>query len=208
MDGKLFIFIDESGDLGKFGTKYFSIVALSTSEVGKLVRVVKRIRMRKLAKKLKRLSEIKAKNSNEVIRRFVLTRIAQLHCSISVAAIQKTEVSDDLLVDKENVYNYLCGLLFAHISLNVSAVEITIDRKHGNLLLREDFNKYIEGKIREKSNTIQVSIRHLESHSCPALQAVDFVAWAINRKFSLDDPKFYDIIKPRIANAGREEVLK
>lgn len=208
MDHALSIFIDESGDLGKAGSKYFSIVALSTQAVADLERVIKRVRRRKLTKKLKALSEIKANNSDDYIRRFVLGRIAQLDCSISVVAIPKTKVREDLFLHKERLYNYLCGILFEHITLNVETVSIIIDRKSNNRLLREDFNQHILRKIRERSGTIRVSIQHLESHASHALQAVDFVAWAMNRRFSLDDPQFYDIIKTKIANSGREEIWK
>ena len=208
VDHKLFIFIDESGDLGKYGSKYFSIVALSTRAVSDLERIVRRVRRRKLTKKLKSLSEIKANNSDDYIRMFVLRRIAALNCSVSAVAIPKTKVREDLFQHKERLYNYLCGLLFEHINLNVGTVDIVIDRKSNNQFLRDDFNQYILRKIRERSDSIQVSIRHLESHASHALQAVDFIAWAMNRKFSFDDPKYYDIIKPRIANAGKEEVWK
>lgn len=208
MDHKLFIFIDESGDLGKHGSRYFSIVALSTREVGALERAIKRVRKRKLSKKLMAQSEIKAYNSDDYIRKFVLGRISQLDCSISVVAIPKVKVREDLFPEKERLYNYLCGMLFDHITLNVDTVNIVIDRKSNNRLIREDFNQYILGKIQERSDVIRVSIQHLESHASHALQAVDFIAWAMNRKFSFGDPRFYDIIKSKIANAGQEEIWK
>ena len=187
----LSIFIDESGDLGKSGSKYFSIVALSTRAVANLERSIKRVRRRKLNKKLKTLSEIKANNSDDYIRKFVLGRIARVNCSISVVAIPKTKVRDDLFRHKEKLYNYLCGILFEHITLSVDRVSIIIDRKSNNRLLREDFNQYILRKIEGKGVTIQVTIQHLGSHASHALQAVDFIAWAMNRKFSYDDPRVY-----------------
>ncbi len=208
MDHKLYIFIDESGDLGKSGSKYFSIVALSTREVADLERVIKRVRRRKLSKKLRAQSEIKAYNSDDYIRRYVLGRISRLNCSISVVAIPKAKVREDLFPEKEALYNYLCGVLFDHITLNVDRVSITIDRKSNNRLLREDFNQYILRKIQGKGVAIQVTIQHLESHASHALQAVDFVAWAMNRKFSYDDPRFYNIIKSKIENTGKEEIWK
>ncbi|MCL4324854.1 MAG: DUF3800 domain-containing protein [Candidatus Thermoplasmatota archaeon] len=204
MDHKLFIFIDESGDLGKYGSKYFSIVALSTQAVDNLNRIIKRVRQRKLRKKLKEMPELKANNSGDLIRETVLRKVAQLDCSISVVVVPKSLVRDDLFQHKEKLYNYLCGLLFEHITLNVDSVDITIDKKHNNRLLREDFNQYIERKIRSRRASIRVMIQHLESHTSNALQAVDFVAWAMNRKFSFDDPTFYNLIASKIENAGRE----
>lgn len=208
MNHKLSIFIDESGDLGRHGTRYFSIVALATRDALALSRVMKRLRERRMKKRLERLPEIKANNSPDFVRKFVLERIAGLDCSISVVAIPKSNVRRDLFEDKDRLYNYLCGLLFEHITLNHDVVDITIDKKHSNRLLREDFNEYIKGKIREKKVALKVEIRHLESHACNELQAVDFVAWAMNRKFSHDDSSYYDMIVAKIANAGKEEVWR
>ena len=208
MDHILHIFIDESGDLGKYGTKYFSIVALATRDARSLSKIMKRLRERRLKKKLERLPEIKANNSPDFVREFVLQRIAKLDCSISVIAIPKSRVKADLFEQKDRLYNYLCGLVFEHINLNVEHVNITVDRKHSNRILREDFNQYIKQKIMERQSSIKVDIRHLESHASNELQAVDFIAWAMNRRFSHGDPSYYDIVSPKVANAGKEEPWK
>ncbi len=201
-----YIFIDESGDLGKHGSKYFTIAAVATHEPIQLARIIKRLRERKLKKKLKELPEIKANNSNKNIREFVLKKIDTCDCSISAIAIPKTNIKDAFFDDKEKLYNYLCGLLFEHISLNAKVVNITIDKKHSNYLLREDFNQYVESKIRSRINDISVKIKHSESHSLSELQAIDFVAWAVNRKFTHGDSVYYDIIKDKIRNQGTEEI--
>ncbi len=202
------IFIDESGDLGKYGSIYFTIVALATHLPVALGRITKKIRQRKLKKKLRELSEIKANNSTDAIKKSVLGMIAGCDCSISAVVIPKAKVRDELFLHKERLYNYLCGLLFEHISLNTDVVDITVDRKHGNLLLQEDFNRYVESRIKGKHRLLKVKIRHLESHASSALQAVDFVAWAVNRKFTHQDAAYYEIIKCKIRNAGKEEIWK
>ena len=176
-----YIFIDESGDLGKYGTSCFAIVALATHNPNELRRVIKKLRQRKLKKKLSQLSEIKANNSNPEIKKWVLERLSKCTCAISAVAIPKSKVREDLFGKKDKLYNYMCGILFEHISLNTDIVDITIDKKHGNRLLQEDFNLYIETKIKSKNRDLSVRIRHLESHASNELQAVDFVAWAVNR---------------------------
>lgn len=203
-----FIFIDESGDLGLHGSKFFTIVALTTRDVASLSRIMKRLRERKLKKKMKELPEIKANNSDARIREFVLKKISALNCSISAVVIPKSKVRSDLFVEKDKLYNYLCGLLFEQISLNADVVDITIDKKHSNRLLREDFNQYIERRIKDRRSGIKVVIRHLESYASNALQAVDFVAWAVNRKFTFGESFYYDLIKPKLKNAGSEEVWR
>lgn len=201
-----FIFIDESGDLGKFGSRYFTIVSVAVHELTELSRIMKRLRQRKFKKKLKELPEIKANNSNESVRKFVLERIASADCSISAVVIPKEKISEGLFGDKDALYNRLCGMLFEHISLNADIVDIVIDKKHSNRIMREDFDQYIRGRVNEKAPKIDIRIRHLESHSSNELQAVDFIAWAVNRKFTHGDSLYYDIIAAKMRNCGNEIV--
>ena len=203
-----YIFIDESGDLGKYGSVYFTIVALSTHLPNEISRIFKRLRERKFKKKHAKLPEIKAYNSNEEIRRYVLGRLSLCDCSISAVVISKSKIGQEFFEENNTLYNHLCGILFEHISLNTDIVDITIDRKHGNRMLREDFDQYIERKIMGKNPDLKVSIRHLESFASNELQAVDFVAWAVNRKFTHGDSAYYDIIGPKIRNQGKEEIWK
>lgn len=201
-----YIFIDESGDLGPQGSEYFTIVALTTDDELEIRRIMKQLRKRKLKKKIREMPEIKANSSNETIRRYVLGMIASSGCSISAVAIPKSRIREDLFEHKEKLYNYLCGLLFEHITLNVDLVDVTIDKKHSNRLLREDFNRYVSSRIKARTPGISVRIRHLESQASNELQAVDFIAWAVNRKFSWDDSSYYDLIRSKILNAGHEEI--
>ncbi len=203
-----YIFIDESGDLGKHGSSYFTIVALSTHSPVALQRIVKRARQRILKKELKKLPEVKANNSNERIRKFVLRSLNACNCSISAVVISKEKIKDYLFDHKDKLYNYFCGVLFEHVDLNTDVLKIVIDKKHSNRLLREDFNKYIESKIRAKNNAIRVEITHLESHSSGELQVADFVAWAVNRKYVFGDASYYDGIKSKIKNQNNEEMWK
>ncbi|MFA6530468.1 MAG: DUF3800 domain-containing protein [Candidatus Micrarchaeia archaeon] len=201
-----YIFIDESGDLGKFGSRYFTIVALTTNDIKHISRIIKRLRERRLKKKLKELPEIKANNSDDDTRRYILTKLAGAECSISAIAIPKIKIRDDLFENKEKLYNFLSGMLFEHITLRADRLEITIDKKNGNRLLMDDFNQYLLSKILKKWPAIPVNIKHLESHASNELQAVDFVAWAINRRFCYNDFTYYDLIKSRIKNTGKEEI--
>jgi len=203
-----FIFIDESGDLGRGGSTYFVIVALGTHERERLGRIMKRLRERKLKKKLKETPELKGNNSNDEIRRFVLGRLALLPCTISAVAIPKSKVKDYLFEHKNKLYNYLCGLLMEQISLKADIIDITIDKKDNNRLLQEDFNQYIRTRILGRRPEVRIKIQHLDSHSSNELQVADFVVWAINRHFSGKDSEFYDLIKSKITNAGFEEIWK
>lgn len=200
-----YIFIDESGDLGKDGSKYFTITSMSVIDLLPIQRIIKKIRCRLVKKKLKQTVEIKANNSNTRIKKNVLKSIASCDCSISAVVIPKSKISNDLLDRKEELYNYLCGLLFSHITLDTDVLKIVIDKKHSNRFLRDDLNQYIVSEIKKRSTMIKIDIQHVDSYTSLELQAVDFVAWAVNRKFTHNDLDYYSLIKDKIINRGKEE---
>jgi len=101
---------------------------------------------------------------------------------------------------KSSSFNYFCGILLDKIVYPYYEVIITIDKKHTNSLFREDFNKYIQSRIKEKNSNLKVEIFHKPSYNSNELQVVDFVAWSIHRKFSFDDDYYYKIIEEKIKN--------
>lgn len=194
------IYVDESGDLGALGTKYFVIVAVQVREGKLLERIIKRVRQRKLKKKLSEVPEVKGFNSTPEMRRFVLGRIASLDCGVYVLAVDKKKVFPSLMATPNKLYNWLCRILCQQIQ--AKKIRIVMDKKYNNRLLRNDFNRYMKGQLSQRG--IEASIEHLESHACPALQAVDFVAWAANRKYSSEDDSYYKIIEGKVLNKGSE----
>lgn len=201
-----YIFIDESGDLGKDGSKYFTIVSMSVTDIIPVRRIIKKARQRLVKKKLKQIVEIKANNSSPGIKKKVLKSLASCDCSISAIVIPKSKMSNEILDHKDKLYNHLCSLLFSHITLDTDILKIVVDKKHSNRLLREDLSHCIRSKISQRTSRITIDIRHVDSFSSLELQAVDFVAWAVNRKFTHGDSEYYDLIKEKVKNHGKEEI--
>jgi len=44
----------------------------------------------------------------------------------------------------------------------------------------------------------KLQIKHEDSKKDGCLQAVDFISWAIFRKYEHNDPKYYELIKNKI----------
>lgn len=195
-----YIYIDESGDLGIHGSRYFTIIAVLTNQPIALARIIKKLRQRKLKKKIKKLAEIKANNSNRTIREFVIKKVNNLDCKIFAVVVDKTKILPHLYEVKDKLYNYLCGILIKNIEYSKYKIVITIDKKDTNSLIREDFNRYIKTKVVQKNPDLKVEIYHKQSNSSNELQVVDFIAWSINRKFSFNDDYYYKIIENKIVN--------
>src|SRR3989344_796545 len=158
---EVYIFIDESGDLGKHGLRYFVIAALCTINPKPIYNSIKRIRERKLKKKIKVLSEIKANNSDDIIRNFILNKLANSNCEFHIIAVDKTQVKDYLFDKKDKLYNYIAGILIQHAQVGYEKINIFIDKKYRSSLIRNDFDEYIRNyKVKWDA---KIKIEHLES---------------------------------------------
>ena len=200
MTNFVYVYIDESGDLGQFGSKYFTVAAVIVTDNKFLYRIVKKLRQRKLKKKIKQLPEIKANNSDRLIREYILNKVKNLDCKIIAIVVKKDHIVDHLFKVKDKLYNYLCGILMEKIILPKHKIIIIIDKKHTNTLIREDFNQHIRRKLVSRNKDIKVEIYHKPSYTSNELQVVDFVAWSINRKFNTGDDYYYNIIENKIIN--------
>lgn len=194
------IFIDESGDLGRYGNRYFALACLITTDTKKISRIIKRVRQKKLKRNIKELMEIKASKSDERIRRYVLKEISNADCEVYLLVVDKNKVLSKLFEVQNRLYNYLCSLLMKQISMDENKLVLTIDKKHTNTTLRKDFDEYIKRKLLEKKPDLDLEIYQKTSESSNELQVIDFVAWAVNRRFNTNDDSYYAIIKGKIKN--------
>lgn len=196
----LYVYIDESGDLGKYGSRYFTISAIAVSDPLILKRIIKKVRERKLKKKIKQLPELKANNSDRLTKEFILNKVGKIDCSIFAVVVEKKDIIDDLYNIKNRLYNYVCGILMERVHFPKYKITMVIDKKHTNTLMRDDFNNYIKNKIMTKNKDLKIDISHKESHALNELQVIDFVAWSINRKFNSNDDYYYKLIEHKIIN--------
>ena len=83
-------------------------------------------------------------------------------------------------------------------------IHIFIDRKDTNKNIRDNFVAHLKKSLVKKSHHKTLEIRLEMSHDEKALQAVDFISWAIFRKYESGDFEFYEMIKKLIV---QEDVL-
>jgi len=206
--GKIYVYIDESGDLGRFGSNYFTIAGVVVKNPIILKRIIKKARHRKLKKKIKELPELKANKTNRVVREYILKKVAKSDLTIFAIVVDKSKIFNHLYDVKDRLYNFICGILINEIAREGTDICVVIDKKHTNTLIRENFNHYISKKITGRYPHIRLEIKHRDSQATPELQVVDFVAWAINRRYNSGDDSYYRIIEGKIVNRGRMELWK
>ena len=202
------LFVDESGDLGPYGSKYFTVVAVKVSDQNTMRRIMKKVRTNILKKKQKQLSEIKANNSSRRVREYVLRNIASSDCAIFAVVIEKARIFSHLYEVKEKLYNYFCGVLLSGVRTESRKLIIVIDKRSKNKLIREDLINYLKSRLNRSHKDLSIEIYYNDSYTNAGLQVADFAAWAINRKFNTGDTEHYSKIEKKISNKSSMELWK
>ncbi len=201
-----YIFLDESGDLGfkKTSSRWFLFTIALTSEPRSLERVTKKI-WSNLRKKHKRIGELHASHEKNVTRERMLKSLNEIKdLKILCTILNKEKVYIDLQNQKNYLYNYTANILLDRlhtkevVSMN-EPIHLYIDRKDTKKYLRDNFINYLSNSMKKRRDT-NFDIQLHASHENKSLQAVDFISWAIFRKYERGDYKFYDIIKSKIVD--------
>jgi len=195
----MFIFLDESGDLGfdfeKEGTsKTFTITLLvcNKSCVKRIKKSVKRTLKNKVNAKRKRKKtlELKGTDTAPEIKSYFLKHMPENGWGIYSITVNKERVYEHLRTKegKKKLYNFLTKELLKSLRFNIeqiSTVNLIVDRcKDGED--RKDFNAYIKANL-ETTFPIEtpIYITHEASHENAGLQAVDLFCYGIHRKENL-----------------------
>ena len=149
---------------------------------------------------MKKIPEFKYNNTNADVKRRVFQCLATCDLDIVYALLRKKQVYQDLTEKNQIIYNYLCGSLMDIIisQYNISEpVNLFIDKSlYG--IHRDHFNDYLIYKMMD-SRTIgpdigMISIVHVDSAQEPCIQAADFVAGAVHKRYRDNDDQHYRLI--------------
>ncbi len=199
-----YIFLDESGDLGfkKTSSKWFLFTVVFTNNHRPVEKSIKSVH-RGLRKKYKRVSELHAYHTQPHNRKRVLSKLSKItDLKILCIVLNKSKVYVDLQNQKNYLYNYTANILLdrlhrKNIIRTTEPIELYIDQKDTNKFIRENFEKYLKDNLAKRADH-KVNIRIKPSHAEKCLQAVDFISWAIFRKYEKNDYEYYEIIKNKI----------
>lgn len=209
----LFIFLDESGDLGfdwdKSGTTEHFVITLLVCESLQTVKLIKNAIKRTIKNKINSkknkptvLPELKGGEKLE-INQYFYTQLPTVGWSLYSIILTKRRVNTFLQskTGKHKLYNFLAKTLIDRVPMppTIKTVSIVLDKckKAADV---EDCNQYLCDQIRSRLPSIKVilNVTHEKSHENPALQAVDIFCWGISRKYHRKDEIWYNCFKEKI----------
>ncbi len=201
-----YIFMDESGNLGfnfdKRGTtSYFLITFLFTRSKRPIEKCVKKVHLG-LRKKYKKIGVLHAYIEEPVTKRRLLSLLAEKDCKIMTVLLNKKKVYTKLQDEKPVLYNYVTNILLDRIFTKKliqsdDSIKIIASRKETNKFLNKNFKSYLHSQL-AANYKVKVSISVKTPAEQKALQAVDFVSWAIFRKYEYKDDTYYNLIRGKI----------
>lgn len=191
---ELYIYLDESGDLGvsKKASKNFVIGAISVTSPVKINRVLKRIRRNILKKKERKYGEFKFHKSSDRIRKILLKRINPFVDKINYILVKKDRAK--LTYDYTNLAVSLIMLVIENEKFN--RLNIILDRTLPKKVIKK-FNELLLISIGKEDKGSKIKIEHLDSNRVNCLQATDFVVGSI-AYFHKGNSDYYNLIKNKI----------
>lgn len=211
MTDVIYIFLDESGDLGfkRESSKTFIVAYVITDNPHSLRTKVKRLRKRlKSLRRMKRIiiSEFKFSRDSDEVRMKLFNLLRMMDFEIGYVVIDKNYVKSELRDKPTKIYNYIT---VHYIITNVLArytpnkIIFTLDKSLSKIA-RKAYNNYFEDKLYWKALVEQgrippkYEVRHVDSRDDECIQIADYIAGAAFRKFEHNDPKYYNLIRDKI----------
>jgi len=201
------IYLDESGrivnglDAGASKTvPYFVLAALVLREALPVKRCIKDIRNKIIKKRYHMTSELKFNASDDNIKRRILECIGETNNDIVYTILSNSKIQHE--VEPQLIYADICKRLIYKIINNYGLsgqVDVIIDRSlYGTK--RTAFNAHLMDKtgVEVPATMGSLNIAHVDSQTCPYIQAVDFIAGAINKKYRDNDDLYYQKIQHKI----------
>jgi len=209
----MFIYLDESGDLGfdfkkQKTTRKFAITLLVCNsetvrkEFTKAVRRTLKNKLNRRKKNSRRIEELKGIDTTLEIKRYFFKNIKNNNWSIYTLVLNKARVEPHLQtkIGKKKLYNFLSRFLIEKLDLSQARrnVDLVVDRCKNKEEVR-DFNQYLINQLEALLPLhTDLNISHLTSQESAGLQAVDLFSWGIFRKCENDDTEWYNVYRHKV----------
>jgi hypothetical protein len=207
----MFIFLDESGDLGfdfsKQGTTNYFVITLLVIENFHHRKMIEKAVVRTLKHKIHRKkkirhpqNELKGHQTNFSVKQYFVRQLGASEFQIYTVIVDKRKVSETGRKSVEELYDSLAQFVIsqAQLELTSSKIDIVLDKRK-NMKQIQEFNATLlnlfESQLLPQKS---IYINHLESHTSKGLQAADLFCWGIFQKYERNDTQWYDLFQEKI----------
>lgn len=193
------LYVDESGNLGKKG-RYFVIACLAPKNSKRIKNIIKKV-FAKIINSTTNLSdvpdEIKGTLLSPEYKQEILTKLSQrkdFFCSYIVADLN--HVKQELLQDKNILYNYLTQFLFKKLIYEAHEdIQIILDNHTTKVGSVHSLKDYIRTEAYAKWGVKNnITFEHKDSKDCKLLQCIDVMANVIYGRYSYNRLDLYGLI--------------
>jgi len=202
-----YIFLDESGDLGfdfkkPKTSKYFVVACLFVENKKPIEKITKKTHSELKKKYKRRLSILHAVREKPITRKRLLERLNKKDCSIMTIYLNKRKVYTRLQDEKQVLYNYVTNILLDRIYskrlvAGKNKITIVASKRETSKYLNENFKTYLNNQAKNH-HKVEIEAVIKTPFEEKSLQVVDFVSWAIFRKYEYGDESYYNVIRSKI----------
>ncbi len=200
-----YIFMDESGCLGFDFSKpktsqNFIITFLLVNNANILDKIVaKTFRSIPSKKRRSHAGTLHCNKEDNKTRTKLFSLLKDKDISVMVISLNKNRVYSKLQDEKTILYNYVTNILLDRVArkklLPISdKITLIASRRETNRFLNENFKHYLETQ-NSKTRKILLNVIIKPASAEKGLQVVDFLSWAVFRKYEHQDDYFYNMIK-------------
>lgn len=200
-----YVLLDESGDLGfklEGGSSKFFVIAIIFIKSKRPLEKIARAVHGGLRKKFRKVGALHAYGESPITRTRVLQRINQQDCSILAVILNKRKVHTKLQDEKAVLYNYVTNILIDRLLTRKllppeNPIILIASRRETNKFLNLNFKNYLQAQA-NNNHKLKITVEIKSPTEEKSLQVVDFVSWAIFRKYETGDDAFYNLIKDKV----------
>ena len=215
----MYVFLDESGDLGfdfnKSASKYFAITLLvcyNRATYFSFKSAIKRTLRSKLNYKNTKapISELKGGHTTLAVKQYFYNQLLKSpdqDWEIYSIVVDKTSLLQqmDTQIEAHRLYNILSRDIMERIDFSMlnHNVQLIVDKCKGRNE-RSVFDYFLKTNLETKLPlNVSINILHEHSHHNAGLQAVDLFCYGVVRKHALNDIGWYSMFADRIVEEIR-----
>ncbi|MBF0122890.1 MAG: DUF3800 domain-containing protein [Candidatus Omnitrophica bacterium] len=201
-----YLFMDESGCLGfDFGkqrtSKYFIVTCLFADSRRPIEKIARKVHGSLPLTARRRSGVLHCSKEKPVTRQRLFRLLVSQDVRVMAICLNKRKVYTRLQDEKHVLYNYVTNILLDRIfsrKMTLPADLILVaSKRETNRFLNVNFADYLNRQA-DSVHGVRLEVVVKTPAEEKALQVVDFVSWAIFRKYEFGDEAYYNMIKEKI----------